>query len=145
MDWLPISSLIRLIWDSVGLVVQDFDGPLWVSNFTELVWIWIGPPGFWDVDLAGFVWWKRWLVESITVVVLSGFNVVSFVTGTVGGFGSWKFIFASFLSVLPSFRGGKGTRGRGLVEFCTVIFSKRVVVVSIPLASAEKKEAVNGR
>lgn len=79
------------------------------------------------------------------VAVVSGFNVVSFVSGTLCGFGSWKFIFASFLSISPDFTEGRETREGGLVVFCTVMLGKRVVVASIPLASAEDKEAVKGK
>lgn len=85
------------------------------------------------------------MVESTTVVVVSGLNVVSFVSGTVCSFGSWKFIFASFISISPYFTEGKETRERGLVVFRTVMLGKRVVVASIPLASSEEKEAVEGK
>lgn len=89
------------------------------------------------MGLGGFV-----LVNGIAVVVVSGFNVVSFVSRTVGSFGSWK-----FLSNSLSFKGGREarecSRKRGLVEFCAVMFGKRVVVDSTSLA--EEEEAMGRR
>lgn len=83
------------------------------------------------------------------MVEVWGFNAVSFVSGIVGSFGSWKFLFASFLSIPTSFRGGREarecSRERILVVFCTVMLGRRLVVESIPLASAEEKESVKRR
>lgn len=67
------------------------------------------------------------------MVVVLGFNVMFFVSGTVGSFGSWKFICAPFPSMSLSFRGRR--EARALVEFCT----GTVVVASITLVSAEEK------
>lgn len=75
-------------------------------------------------------------------MMVSGFIVVPFVSGASGGFGSWNFIFASFLSFSPMFGEGKGTMGRELVEFCILMLGKGLAVASIPLVSAEGKWAM---
>lgn len=79
------------------------------------------------------------------MVVVSEFNIVFFSSETAGSFGSWKFIFACFLSISPTFRGRREARERALIEFCTVMLGKRVVVASTLVSSAKEKEAVKRR
>lgn len=132
-DPIPISDLTALVWDSVTLVLWGWTEPLWVLNFAEPSSSWIAAFGFWVVGFGSFILWKLWLVE--------WFLVTSSISGLLGAFGSGKCNFGSS----SSFSGMTGTRrGRGLLEACTVLFNEEMVVVFIPVASAEKKDAVKG-